>query len=85
MAAAEELLAELTDEANVVFAVTVLAIAKDLHRKTGAWSGEFRCPRCHTGIVRWAVSRSNGHTSVLCSTQWTDRGGEMRRCTSAME
>lgn len=32
-------------------------------------SGEFPCPACEWGIVRWARARSNGHVHAACSTR----------------
>lgn len=79
----DQLLDELTEEANIVFSVTLLAIAKELSRSTGESSGVFPCPRCHTGKVEWGILR-DGRASVLCSTTHED-DGETYRCTSAME
>lgn len=31
-------------------------------------SGEFPCPACEWGTVRWARARSNGHVHAACTT-----------------
>lgn len=80
-----QLVAELHDEAEVMFAVSIVAMAKAIHKQTGHLDGEFSCPRCHTGTVTWAVSKYNGHASILCSTKYKDPDGTEHRCTSAME
>lgn len=85
MTAIHQQLDELLGEAEEVFLVAMLAIAKQTHRDTGAWDGTFPCPRCHTGTVAWAMARHNGHTSILCTTKYQDPDGTEHRCTSAME
>lgn len=85
MTAIPQQLDELLGEAEEVFLVAMLAIAKQTHLDTGDWDGTFPCPRCHYGTVAWAVAKYNGHTSILCSTTYTGDDGETYRCTSAME
>lgn len=40
-------------------------------KKRPEWgnSGEFACPACGTGKVRWARARSNGHVHAACTTK----------------
>lgn len=73
----------LLAEAEEVFAVSVLAIAKQMHVDSGETVGEFPCPRCHTGVVTWAATYC--HVTVLCSTRYRGRDGKPYRCTSATE
>jgi hypothetical protein len=79
------LLDDLLLEAESLYCISLVAIAKQLHAETGAPSGEFPCPRCHTGTVRWCVSPVNGHARVLCTTQYTADDGQSYRCTAANE
>lgn len=81
---AAQLLDTLLTEAEMVFAVSIVAIAKEMHSATGKASGEFKCPRCCCGVVRWSVA-SNGHAAVLCSTTHEGDDGRTFRCTSARE
>ena len=32
-------------------------------------SGEFECPKCHTGNCMWYRSKINGHFRLQCSTE----------------
>lgn len=79
-----QLLDELLEEVQEVFAISILSIAKQLHRDTGLMSGEFPCPKCHSGVIVWAVPRV-GLTSILCSTTYHDDDGIPFRCMSAIE
>jgi hypothetical protein len=75
----------LCTEASMVMAIYVVAIAKQAHEATGELSGEFECPRCHAGTVRWSVAPSNKHIRVCCSRTYDAGAGETFHCTQAME
>lgn len=40
-------------------------------RKRDGWgkTGEFSCPGCKTGTVKWSRSRVNGHIHAYCTTE----------------
>lgn len=71
----------LTDDLRVLILFSVLAIAKRKHKESGDVSGEFPCPVCRSGTVRWAIAQSNGHTRAVCNRQCPDGSS----CVSAME
>lgn len=76
---------DLLDEARGFFAVAIVAVAKQIAEDTGELCGEFPCPRCCHGKIRWAVARSNRHASVVCTTKYTGEDGKQYSCTAAME
>lgn len=84
-AASTSLLDQLLGEAEALYCISLIAIAKKINDETGELSGEFPCPRCHTGTIRWCVAECNGHARVLCTAKYTGADGSVYRCTNAQE
>lgn len=42
--------------------------SRDPKREHHGKSGEFPCPACEAGTVRWVRARSNGHLHAACTT-----------------
>lgn len=59
---------DLFGELRLQRGIMLLAIALDVASRHKLSSGEFDCPWCLTGRVRFSVSPSNGHGRVICST-----------------
>lgn len=56
---------ELRDELSMVISFSIVAIVIAEAKESGAQSGSMQCPRCCTGILRWAIA-SNGHVRGVC-------------------
>lgn len=76
---------DLLDEARMTYALFIVAIAKQIAEDTGELRGEFLCPRCGHGTIRWSVAKSNRHTAVVCTTRYTAADGKQYSCTAATE
>lgn len=67
-------------ELQLFIGLSVAAIAKLKAEETGTTSGEFPCPACRSGTVRWSVA-PNGHIRAYCPRKCDDGGS----CVNVME
>lgn len=82
---AEPAFEEMRCELDMLIVVSIVAIAKQKAKETGKNRGEFECPRCLTGKLKWSIAESNGHAAVFCDRVVGERDGRDLRCVNATE